>query len=117
MVFFDARVVYFFPSQVRRSNSERVLQEIFSHRAIIYVMSTCICLFVASLCFLFFFFFRFNNVKFGCSRSLVSFWCLFSGLQVVLFFELSHIMPYSFSCVTVNALKRTQGTLFFCHGS
>lgn len=55
MVFFDARVVYFFSGQVRRSNSERVLQEIFSHRAIIYVMSTCICLFVASLCFLFFF--------------------------------------------------------------
>ena len=90
MVFLDARVVYFFPGQVRRSNSERVLQETLSHKAIIYVMSTCICLFVASLCFLFF---RFNNVKFGFSRSLVSFWCLFSGLQVVLFFELSHIMP------------------------
>ena len=42
MVFFDARVVYFFSGQVRRSNSERVLQEIFSHRAIIYVMSELI---------------------------------------------------------------------------
>lgn len=52
MVFFDARVVYFFSGQVRRSNSERVLQEILIHKAVIYVMSTCICLFVASLCFL-----------------------------------------------------------------
>lgn len=91
-------------SQFRMCSARNYL--FFSHRAILYVMFTCNCVFIAALILFLLNVFSFNSdrICFRCSRGLVSFCCLFSSSQV--YWGKSNslivIMPHSFSCVTVN---------------
>jgi len=75
--------LYFFrsssASQFRMCSARNYLFS--SHRAILYVMFTCNCVFIAALILFLLNVFSFNSnrICFRCSRGLVSFCCLFSS--------------------------------------